>query len=126
MSRLPTVQSRQPAKQSTTRVEPASTDHAEEEKQTEPVAASLPPIEFATVACDLSFATNSRSASTRKNLTIRLTARQAIAMRLLLMGFEQEVGSIHGRRPNEQDWLRHVLDKVANAANVESYESNNH
>ncbi len=126
MSRLPTVQNRPSTKQVVPPTASVSATEPAEEKQPEVSVATLPPIEFNSISHELAFATNTRPVSTRKNLTIRLTSRQAVAMRLVVMGFEQEVGSIHGRRPNEQDWLRYVLDKVADAANVESYESNNH
>lgn len=126
MSRLPTVQNRPSTKQVVAPVEPDSTNEPVEEKQPEATATTLPPIEFNSISCDFSFAMDACNDFARRNLTIRLTSRQAIAMRLLVMGFEREIGSIYGRRPNEQDWLRHLLDKVAEAAGIESYESNNH
>lgn len=50
----------------------------------------------------------------KRNITMRLSRRQASALRCLVEGWEQEnAESMYGRRANEQDWLRSTLDSVA-------------
>ncbi len=50
----------------------------------------------------------------KRNNYIRLTRRQASALRCLVEGWEQEnAEAVRGRRANEQDWLRAILESVA-------------
>lgn len=50
----------------------------------------------------------------RRHVMIRLDRRQAAALRCLVEGWEQgNSESIAGRRANEQDWLRSILNDVA-------------
>jgi hypothetical protein len=53
-------------------------------------------------------------AEPKRNIYSRLTRRQASALRCLVEGWEQENSeAVKGRRANEQDWLRSILESVA-------------
>lgn len=118
MSRLPSVKNRQP-------VERVETSVAIQEPPVEQPSVAVedtsnpPSIEFAKFDYSFHVATNIHPRSVRKNITIRLNRRQAEAMRVVLMGFEQTFTPPHGRRVSEQDWLRLLLDKVADSIGID-------
>lgn len=50
----------------------------------------------------------------KRHLSIRLDRRQAAALRCLVEGWEQRNSeATRGRRANEQDWMRAILNQVA-------------
>lgn len=53
------------------------------------------------------------SSQKMKALHARLSSRQGKALLCLLEGFDRTENSPHGRPANKQDWLRSLLDKVA-------------
>jgi hypothetical protein len=119
MTGLPTIETARLKKQTAAKQDPFLAGPPIEEQESSVAESKKIELEIKTFPVSLVAVIGSNFGHLRRNVQLRLTRRQAHAMRVLVEGLEHSASTKNGRRLNEQDMIRIILESVADQLNLQ-------